>query len=213
MNVCIVCADKRFARMLELEARDIYNNVKVVTDKLSPPALKIAVSNCGLLIYDWQYYSGDTSFIKDIKVKSVILSKQRVKDIPENVKTVLIRPFSVEDFVNSITETPVFSNNMISENAIRSVGVIELDYYSKRAVICGNEFRFSPKEFSLLSLLYKNRGKVVSRQTVLESVWGKDSEYSKNVDNVYINYLRKKIDDTLGIKLICTVRGKGYMMK
>ena len=90
---------------------------------------------------------------------------------------------------------------------------IELDPFLKQATVNGEVIRFSPKEFALLSLLYKNRGSIVSRKRVIDTLWGEDYDSANNVDNVYINYLRKKLDDRLGIKLICTVRGKGYMMK
>ncbi len=69
------------------------------------------------------------------------------------------------------------------------------------------------REFMLLAALMKNRSIVMSREVLLEKVWGYDYMGETNVVDVYIRYLRSKLDDVFGIRLITTVRGVGYVIK
>ena len=69
------------------------------------------------------------------------------------------------------------------------------------------------REFDLLKILMENRGIVLSRNTLIERVWGYDYIGETNVVDVYIRYLRGKIDDAFGLKLIQTVRGVGYVLR
>ena len=69
------------------------------------------------------------------------------------------------------------------------------------------------REFSLLEYLVRNKNKVLSRQKIEDNVWNYDYEGGTNVVDVYVTYLRKKIDDGHPVKLIQTVRGVGYMLK
>lgn len=214
MNISIVSCEKQLARMLELELLELHASVKTITEKLSPPALDIAVNNADLIIFDTEYYSGDISYIHQTKKPFVFITKGGILNHAresENITGIFERPFSVDAFVKHVSDqcrNSVFSSVIPNETVN-----IELDHFSKQAFVNGKAFKFSPKEFSLLALLYKNRGRTVARQTVLETIWGEKYDPSNNVDNVYINYLRKKLDEALGIKLIYTVRGKGYMLK
>ena len=69
------------------------------------------------------------------------------------------------------------------------------------------------REFELLRTLMRNRGIVMTREKLLEQVWGYDYAGETNVVDVYIRYLRQKIDDAFGVKLIHTVRGVGYAFR
>ena len=69
------------------------------------------------------------------------------------------------------------------------------------------------REFSLLLVLLENRSIVMSRDTLLQKVWGYDYVGETNIVDVYVRYLRSKIDDVFGIPLIQTVRGVGYVIK
>jgi len=78
----------------------------------------------------------------------------------------------------------------------------------------GAEVELSPREFSLLETLVRHRGQVLSRDQLLERVWGYDADPAGNVVDLYIHYLRRKLD-TAGSKesLIRTVRGAGYTLR
>ncbi|MBR5314039.1 MAG: winged helix-turn-helix domain-containing protein [Clostridia bacterium] len=215
MNICIITRDKIFARMLFLELQPISSNIKCINEKLNINALKLAVEKFDYIIYDDEYYGKKHDFPKQCEAPMAVITRAPLQesDFAENVAAVFERPFDAEILVAHVREQGEKTNTLALKKTYDSVINMELDQFSKQARINGEVYKFSPKEFSLLSLLYRNRGRVVERNTVLETVWGKDYDPSNNVDNVYVNYLRKKLDEKIGIKLIYTVRGKGYMMK
>ncbi len=77
----------------------------------------------------------------------------------------------------------------------------------------GEALSLTAREFALLQALLENRGIVLDRDTLLERVWGYDYAGETNVADVYVRYLRQKIDDRFGVKMIQTVRGVGYVIK
>ncbi len=77
----------------------------------------------------------------------------------------------------------------------------------------GEKIDLTSKEFALLEYLMRNTGRVLSRAMISEHVWDYDFDTETNVIDVYVNYLRKKIDSGRGTKLIQTVRGSGYVLK
>lgn len=89
---------------------------------------------------------------------------------------------------------------------------LELDRVNRRVTRGGKEIDLSPKEYALLEYLMSNAGRRVTRTMILEHVWQHSFDTSTNVVDVYINYLRKKVDGNLEPKLIRTVRGVGYVL-
>jgi len=77
----------------------------------------------------------------------------------------------------------------------------------------GQRIELTQKEYALLEYLMRNMGRVVSRQMISENVWHQPLDPLTNVVDVYINYLRRKIDREQGRHLIHTVRGSGYVLK
>ena len=77
----------------------------------------------------------------------------------------------------------------------------------------GRDITLSAKEFALLEYLLRNKGKVLSRTMIENNLWNFDYAGGTNAVDVYIRYLRKKIDDDFEQKLIHTVRGSGYILK
>jgi len=88
-----------------------------------------------------------------------------------------------------------------------------MDPVSHRVWRSGNEIGLTPKEYGLLEYLVRNPNKPISRAVLADNCWGYDFDSFTNVIDVYINYLRKKVDNDYPVKLIHTVRGKGYMIK
>lgn len=211
-EICIVSCDGVFARMLEIELKSLGSTVKTVTEKLNPPALKMAIGSPEILIWDASYYENNLSVTSTLGLKTVVFSWEPIDPLPENTAFFYERPFLITDFTNNVLSLMGIEKSISPQYTASDIN-IKLDIYSKHAEINGCTIKFSPKEFSLLSLLCKNRGRTVSRNEVIETVWGNDYDSKNNADNVYINYLRNKIDNRFGVKLIHTVRGKGYMMK
>jgi DNA-binding response OmpR family regulator len=88
-----------------------------------------------------------------------------------------------------------------------------LDPVTRRVTRAGREITLTPKEFALLEYLLRHKNRVISRTILAESAWGESFDALTNVIDVYINYLRNKIDRDFEPKLIHTVRGVGYVLK
>jgi DNA-binding response OmpR family regulator len=101
---------------------------------------------------------------------------------------------------------------LVSENFLE-LADLRLDPEAKITIRNNTEITLTATEFRLLEYLMRNKGKVLSRMDILEYVWGIDFNMSTNVVDVYINYLRKKIDKDFDQKLIHTVVGMGYIFK
>ena len=84
---------------------------------------------------------------------------------------------------------------------------------SKEVHRAGTKIKLTAKEFNLLAYLLKNKGRVVSRVDILENVWDINFDMGTNVVDVYVNYLRKKVDKDFDEKMIHTIVGMGYVMK
>ncbi len=87
-----------------------------------------------------------------------------------------------------------------------------LDLRRRRAERAGKTIALSPKEFALLEFLLRNEGRVVTRSQILDHVWGYDYSPDSNLVDVYVTYLRRKVDRGHDRRLIRTVRGSGYAL-
>ena len=104
-------------------------------------------------------------------------------------------------------------NSIVTTKKIFKLGDIEIDILAHRVTKSGQFVDLTVKEYCLLEFLLINAGKVITRNMILEQVWGADTESFTNIVDVYINYLRKKIDPSKGETYIKTIRGIGYMME
>jgi DNA-binding response OmpR family regulator len=93
------------------------------------------------------------------------------------------------------------------------VANLEMDLDAKTVSRDGKQITLTAREFTLLEYFIRNNGRVISRNTILEQVWELDFDTGTNVVDVYVNYLRKKIDKGFSPKLIHTVIGMGYVLK
>ena len=88
-----------------------------------------------------------------------------------------------------------------------------MDVERHEVTVKGTEVELTRREFDLLHHLLENKGRVLSREALLDSVWGFDFVGETNSVDVYIRFLRSKIDEAFDIKLIHTVRGVGYVIR
>jgi DNA-binding response OmpR family regulator len=93
------------------------------------------------------------------------------------------------------------------------VGTMSLDPAARLATRKGHQIELTEREFDVLEALAQNAGRPVSRETLLAEVWKEDPDVSPNVVDVYIGYLRKKLERPKGPRLIRTVRGKGFVLE
>jgi DNA-binding response OmpR family regulator len=97
--------------------------------------------------------------------------------------------------------------------AVMRVGDLALDPISREVTRSGRPISLTPKEYALLEFLMKNAGRELSREQITEQVWKQDYDPSTNIVDVYVNYLRKKIEDGEQRPLLHTVRGIGYVLR
>ena len=90
---------------------------------------------------------------------------------------------------------------------------LELDLTSKLVTRSGQKINLTAKEFQLLEYFLKNQEKVISKAEIAENIWEVEDENSSNLIEVYVNYLRKKVDKNFPSKLIHTQFGMGYILR
>jgi DNA-binding response OmpR family regulator len=142
----------------------------------------------------------------------VLSARNRVSDRIQSLN------LGADDYITkpfSFQELAARANALLRRKAdpllsILRVENLELDPSSRKAHRGKREIKFSPKEFDLLFLLMRHAGDTVTRQDLLRESWGLQPETDSNLVDVYVNYLRKKVDFPDEDKLIYTVRGAGY---
>ncbi len=117
------------------------------------------------------------------------------------------KPFAFEELLARIR---VLLRSKGGEQLVFSCGDIEMDTQAYRVTKAGEPVELTQKEFALLEYLLRNKGKVCRRTRIIEKVWDINFEYDTSVIDVYINFLRKKLDRPGEPSFIETVRGVGY---
>ena len=135
-----------------------------------------------------------------------------VKGLDAGADDYLVKPFSFQELEARIKALLRRSGNESVHMALRC-GDLVLDPPSHRAIRNGQVIDLTVKEYRLLEYFIQNQGTALSRMNLLKNVWDKDFDTNTNVVDVYVNYLRTKIDKDFEPKLIHTVVGVGYMME
>ncbi|WP_338877168.1 response regulator transcription factor [Spirosoma sp. SC4-14] len=125
----------------------------------------------------------------------------------------LVKPFEFRELMARLRALTKRGNEAGLQSNVLKVADLELDLNEKVARRGNKRIELTAKEFGLLDYLMRNRGRVVSRVDIAEKVWDIHFDTGTNVIDVYVNFLRKKIDKDFSQKLIHTVIGMGYMLK
>jgi two-component system, OmpR family, copper resistance phosphate regulon response regulator CusR len=137
-------------------------------------------------------------------------------DIVTGLKTgaddYLIKPFKFKELLARINALVRRNRNNII-NPLFSLAGLELNDFTKEVKRNGQPLKLTAREFYLLQYFIRNQGVVKSRVQIMESVWGNAYDANSNVVDVYVNYLRNKIDKDFSPKLIHTVTGMGYIFR
>jgi DNA-binding response OmpR family regulator len=122
----------------------------------------------------------------------------------------LTKPFALGELLARVRA--LLRRGMQPAAPVLEIGDLTLDPASRRVRRADREIDLSAREYSLLDHLMRNAGRTLTRSMIAERVWGYDFDSGTNVVDVYINYLRNKIDRGHSRKLIHTIRGVGYRM-
>ncbi len=137
--------------------------------------------------------------------------EDRVEGLDIGADDYLVKPFAFEELLARIRV--LIRKNSVSNSNIITVSDLTVDISSRKVTRGNKDISLSAKEYELLQYLAVNNGIVLSREKIEDHIWNYDYEGGTNVVDVYIRYLRKKIDDGCDKKLIHTVRGMGYVLR
>ena len=137
----------------------------------------------------------------------------KVLGLQQGADDYLVKPFHFKELIARIQALTRRQTFQVASNNILQVEDLRLDRNRKFASRDNKEIVLTAKEYALLEMFMQNSNRILSRNDIAERVWGYDFDSSSNVIDVYVNYLRNKIDKGFSSKLIHTVVGMGYIMK
>ena len=137
----------------------------------------------------------------------------KVSGLDSGADDYVTKPFAIEELLARIRTALRKRVVTPEETGVYTVQGVRLVSDSRQVTVNGAEVELTRKEFDLLECLMANQGKVMNRSALLNAVWGYDFAGATNTVDVYIRFLRSKIDDVFGLELIETVRGVGYVIR
>jgi two-component system, OmpR family, copper resistance phosphate regulon response regulator CusR len=220
MKILLIEDEKELTRTLKKGLKEAGYNVDVVYDGESGVSLAVTGEyDCIILDYRLPKLNGleVCREIRRNKVNTPILMLTVVDSVEMKVQCLdvgaddyLTKPFSFSELLARIR---ALTRRSRSGSSIIQVEDLILNPSSRTVTRGGKKIYLTPREYDLLYFLLVNQGRVVTRMEIAENVWGINFDRGTNYVDVYINYLRKKIDYGFSKKLIHTVRGVGYVLK
>lgn len=223
MNILLVEDDKRISEFIVkgLEEKGMHVQLASSGDE----ARKLILNgDWDLILMDIMLPDIDgiqlTKMIRFKKDYTPILMLSALSDTTDKIDALdggaddyLTKPFHFSELlsrINALTRRTKFNY----ENQNKSYNCRDLQLDPEKHIVSqgGKIIDLSPKEYKLLLYLLENKGRVISRTQILEQVWGIQYDTNTNVVDVYISYIRNKINETEG-KLIHTIKGTGYMLQ
>ncbi|MFN2528619.1 MAG: response regulator transcription factor [Candidatus Baltobacteraceae bacterium] len=217
-RILVIEDDAAINRVLQLELEHEGYSVETARDGLS--GLERALKEPDLIILDLMLPKMDgTEVCKRVRAKSrvpiiMLTAKDRVPDrvagLDLGADDYLTKPFSTDELLARVRARLREKNPLVNTIEYRDL-VMDRDRHEVQRG--GQAVSLTAKEYALLEYLLLHRNKVHSRDELFNGVWGSDFLGDSNLIDVYIRYLRGKIDDGFENKLITTVRGVGYTIK
>jgi two-component system, OmpR family, copper resistance phosphate regulon response regulator CusR len=223
-NILIIEDDLRIAQNISKGLQEKGFDTEIAYD--GKIGLKIALNHdFDLILLDLNLPSlNGYEVCQEIRLKKPVIpiimltalgeTEDKIEGFEKGADDYLVKPF---DFRELLARINVFIKRnqgeaVNSKNNLK-IANLELDPDSKIVTRDGHNIELTPKEFSLLEYLIKNKGRTVSKSDISENLWEQNQQQSLNVVEVYINFLRKKIDKDFSPKLIHTKTGMGYILK
>ena len=135
----------------------------------------------------------------------------KVSSLDSGADDYITKPFAIEELLARLRAA--LRKRQGNTPQVLSACGVELDVQKHEVRVSGKSVELTLREFELLQCLLEHKGQVLTRDMLLEKVWGYDFSGETNTVDVYVRFLRAKIDEKFGIKLIHTVRGVGYQIR
>ena len=216
--ILVIEDDEQIARVIKLELEHEGYRVETARDGLT--GLERALKEPDLVILDLMLPKLDgVELCRRLRAKShvpiiMLTAKDRVPDrvagLDAGADDYLIKPFSIEELLARIR---VRLRDKRPQERLLQVADLTLDRDKHEVYRGGKLLALTAKEYGLLEYLLIHRNKVHTRDELFNGVWGSDFLGGSNLIDVYIRYLRSKVDENFEPKLITTVRGVGYMLR
>ena len=137
----------------------------------------------------------------------------KVSGLDAGADDYVTKPFAIEELLARIRAALRKHPSAPAEAPKLTCGPLSMDVDRHEVTVSGTPVELTRREFDLLRYLLENKEKVISRESLLDNVWGFDFAGETNAVDVYIRFLRSKLDERFGVKLIHTVRGVGYAIR
>ncbi|WP_313383618.1 response regulator transcription factor [Chishuiella sp.] len=222
MHLLIVEDNQRMAELIQRGLEDVGFTTTIVYD--GEIALKLAIRNTyDLIISDIILPKlNGLDFCKEIKNKKPDLpiimltalgtTDDKVEGFDSGADDYMVKPFEMRELVARIKALSKRNFNK-TINHILKYSDLEINLHTKIVTRENKEIELTPKEFRLLQFMIENNERVLSRSEIAEKVWDTHFDTGTNFIDVYINYLRNKIDKNFNQKLIHTKTGQGFILK
>jgi DNA-binding response OmpR family regulator len=220
MHILVVEDEERLARLLRRILTGERHTVDLAHDGISGRDLALS-NNYDAIILDVMLPGIDGMEIcrqmraEQVTTPVLMLTargavEDRVTGLNVGADDYLVKPFVVKELVARVNALLRRRDRRFEMNSHLSVGDLTLDLVSHEARRAGRLIELTAKEYSLLEYLMRHPNQVLSRDQIISSVWGYDTEALSNVVDIYIHFLRDKVDKGFSHSLIKTVRGLGY---
>ncbi|MGM9572759.1 MAG: response regulator transcription factor [bacterium] len=221
-NILIIEDEKAIARFMQLELEHEGYQVTIVNNGLQALTV-LEEGKIDLAILDLMLpgISGievcrrvrQFSDLPIIMVTAKDETADKVTGLDMGADDYLTKPFAVEELLARIRRLLRRSQIKEERDSVLAAADLRLNTLTYEVTRAGKAIDLTKKEYELLHFLLYNQGIVLSREKILENVWGYDYNSDTNIVDVYIRYLRSKIDEPFTVKLIQTVRGIGYVLR
>lgn len=222
-RILLVEDEEKLARMVELELRYEGYEVEKAFDGRS--GLEKALSGSfDLILLDIMLPALSGMEVlrrlrKESDVPVIMLTARdtvvdKVAGLDSGADDYITKPFAIEELLARI-RAALRKGRTAAQNssALLTAGALVMDTDRHTVTVGGTGVELTRREFDLLHYLLENKEKVVTRESLLDHVWGYDYVGETNAVDVYIRFLRAKLEEPFGIKLIHTVRGVGYVLR
>ena len=219
MHILVVEDEPKIAGFLRRGLEDEGHRVEAVGD-LAAARLALELTPFDLILLDRMLPDGDGLTLvrelrrRDDRTPTLCLTardrvEERVEGLYGGADDYLVKPFSFDELLARIAAVVRRSPS----GPALEVADLRLDVPARRVSRAGQELRLTAREFDLLRYLAEHAGRVISRTRLLEAVWDTVHDPGTNSVDVYISYLRAKVDKGHAVPLIHTVRGVGYVLE